>query len=82
MVKKVLLIVLVTAGLAAVGLVVGLTTGMNIGGNHYPDLEFEGMRGYEATGTIGLRIGAVIGAVGGLLLALWLTRTMPSRPTR
>ena len=44
---------LIGAGLLAlVGLVIGLITGIQIGGNYLSDFEFEGARGYIATGNI------------------------------
>lgn len=47
---------------------VGLFVGMNIGGNYFPDFEFMGGRGYEATGYLGAIIGAVAGVLLGTLL--------------
>jgi hypothetical protein len=44
---------------------VGLVVGGNYGGNHCSSWEFNGVRGYEATGQIGLLIGEVIGFVAG-----------------
>ena len=62
-----------------VGLMIGLFTGMNIGGNYFSDFEFEGMRGYVATGTIGLRVGAVAGALIGAVLGIALARKGKTR---
>ena len=57
------------------GMILGLITGMNIGGNYFTDFVFMGSRGYEATGTIGSIIGVTLGAlVGGLLARLILKR--------
>lgn len=47
----------------------GLFIGINIGGNYYPDFEFMGGRGYEATGYLGLLVGAGIGALLGIFIA-------------
>jgi len=70
---------LIGAGLLAlVGLVIGLITGIQIGGNYFSDFEFEGARGYIATGNIGARVGAVIGGLNGAILGFWLARTKPA----
>lgn len=70
---------LIGAGLLAlVGLVIGLITGIQIGGNYFSDFEFEGERGYIATGNIGARVGAVIGGLSGAILGFWLARKKPA----
>lgn len=50
-----------------VGAVVGLITGMNIGGNYFSTFQFGTWTGYEATGMIGLMIGGLVGALGGMI---------------
>jgi hypothetical protein len=45
----------------AVG-VLGLIAGAIYGGNYATQFEFNGLRGYEATGQIGLILGCVTGA--------------------
>ena len=55
---------------AVIGLisgVVGLLAGMLIGGNYAEQFVFNGVRGYEATGQIGL----LVGAVTGWLIGVW-----------
>ena len=70
---------LIGAGLLAfVGLVIGLITGLQIGGNYVSDFEFEGARGYIATGNIGARVGAVIGGLNGAILGFLLARKKPA----
>ncbi len=56
--------------LSIIGLVIGLFTGMNIGGNYFTEFEFMGGRGYEAVGYLGAITGAVIGMLLGLLLGI------------
>lgn len=56
--------------LSFAGFVVGLFIGMNIGGNYYPEFEFMGNTGYEATGYLGGLIGAIIGLLLGVYLGL------------
>lgn len=53
-----------------VGMVFGLITGMNIGGNYFTSFQLGSARGYEATGYLG----AIIGAVVGLLFGIWVGR--------
>ncbi|MDP2813275.1 MAG: hypothetical protein Q8S15_00310 [Erysipelotrichaceae bacterium] len=60
--------------LAFFGMILGLLTGMNIGGNYFTDFEFMGDRGYIATGNIGLFIGLILGALTGFLLSRLLTK--------
>lgn len=60
--------------LAFFGMILGLITGMNIGGNYFTDFVFLGSRGYEATGTIGSFVGLLIGALTGFLLSRLLTK--------
>ena len=64
----------IVAGLVAGFLlgVVGFIVGMIIGGNlHGPEnpVEFGGMRGYEATGWVGLVAGVILGGSAGVYLA-------------
>lgn len=53
-----------------VGMVFGLITGMNIGGNYFTSFQLGSARGYEATGYLG----AIIGVVVGLLFGIWVGR--------
>jgi hypothetical protein len=60
----------VAAGLggAALGTVVGMVVGADIGGNWFTSVSLAGQHGYEATGLVGAVVGGVVfGAVG-----LWL----------
>jgi hypothetical protein len=60
----------VAAGLggAALGTVLGLVVGADIGGNWFTSVSLAGQRWYEATGLVGAVVGGVVfGAVG-----LWL----------
>lgn len=41
--------------------IVGLVVGAGYGGNYATDFEFNGVRGYEATGQIGAIIGFAVG---------------------
>ena len=74
-IARILVAVVLVLGFAFAGMVFGLLTGMNIGGNYFTDFVFMGSRGYEATGTIGSIIGVTLGALaGGLLARLLLKR--------
>lgn len=53
-----------------IGTVLGLLTGMHIGGNYFVEFEFGGVRGYEAVGKIGAILGVVLGTVIGILLGV------------
>ncbi|GAA5168894.1 hypothetical protein [Ornithinimicrobium tianjinense] len=53
--------------LLVLGGVFGLLTGISVGGNYLSGFEFAGQRGYEATGTIGLWVGAGLGLILGVL---------------
>ena len=48
--------------------IVGLVFGANVGGNYAVDFTFNGVRGYEALGQIGL----IVGTIGGGLLSWYL----------
>jgi hypothetical protein len=70
------LVYVVLAGVLG-GLVVGalgLIGGATYGGNHATGFEFNGLRGYEATGQIGAILGFVTGGALGSYLAGYLTR--------
>lgn len=54
------------------GLIVGLFIGAFIGGNYMTAFEFNGVRGYEATGQIGAFVGLVIGPILGIIIALMI----------
>lgn len=60
--------------LSAIGLVIGLVTGFNIGGNYYPEFAFLGVRGYEATGYLGAMFGAAAGMFLGVLVGVKFTK--------
>jgi len=68
--------VLVTLGAMAVGSCVGLVLGALIGGNFATNFELLGLRGYEATGIVGLCLGLALGGYA----AATLTRSR-ARPT-
>ena len=53
------------------GAILGLLVGAFLGGNFATDFQLFGIRGYEATGILGLGIGLVLGA---LLGARWARR--------
>lgn len=54
------------------GAVSGLFVGALIGGNFASNLQLFGLRGYEATGILGLGVGLILGALlGALLGARW-----------
>ena len=55
-------------------MIIGLFTGMNLGGNDYGDFVFNGLRGYEAVGQIGAIIGGLLGALFGFLVVLLIVR--------
>lgn len=59
--------------LSLIGLVIGMITGLNIGGNYYTEFEFCGGRGYEAVGYLGAIMGATIGMLLGALLGVILS---------
>jgi len=48
--------------------IVGLVFGTYVGGNYAVDFTFNGVRGYEALGQIGL----IVGTIGGGLLSWYL----------
>ena len=48
--------------------IAGLISGANFGGNYAVDFTFNGVRGYEAMGQIGL----IVGTIGGGLLSWYL----------
>jgi amino acid transporter len=50
------------------GMVIGTMIGMNIGGNYFTSFTFLGLRGYEATGQIGMVVGGVLFAIIGYLV--------------
>ena len=60
MIKGVLIILL--------GLILGLFIGTNVGGNYFPDFEFLGGRGYEATGYLGAIIGGILALIASFVL--------------
>lgn len=45
----------------SLGAVLGLLAGALVGGNFAANLELFGLRGYEATGIVGLGVGLVLG---------------------
>lgn len=57
-----------------VGIILGLMVGMDLGGNYFTSFEFNGVRGYEATGQLGAIIGGLIGAIIGVSLLVIHTR--------
>jgi hypothetical protein len=67
----------VAGGLAAGA--VGLVVGAKYGGNHCGNCEFNGVRGYEATGQIGLLVGEAIGFVAGGWAVFALLRRRKAR---
>ncbi len=71
---------LVVALLSGVG---GLILGSWYGGNYRSSFEFNGVRGYEAFGQIGLAIGTVVGGATGCWIAirLFLLRNARKRIT-
>lgn len=71
MIRKILFMFVIASILAIIGLFIGA----NIGGNFFPNFEFMGGRGYEATGYLGALIGALIG----LLLAFTSSNKYYSR---
>jgi len=73
MIRKILYGVSGGSILSLIGLVFGMITGLNIGGNYYTDFEFCGGRGYEAVGYLGAMMGATIGMLLGALLGVKLS---------
>lgn len=53
---------------AVLGAVVGLVVGAFAGGNLATRFELFELRGYEATGIVGLAVGMLLGGVAGALL--------------
>jgi membrane associated rhomboid family serine protease len=70
MVRKTLVFLLKMLLLIVLGFLFGLIAGAYIGGNFMTSFEFNGVRGYEATGQIGAFAGAVLSPV----LGCYLTR--------
>ena len=55
-----------------IGAALGIYLGAIFGGNYATDFEFASMRGYEATGLIGLLAGLPLGGLLGYCLVAWL----------
>ena len=62
MLRTIWKVVIVFASGLALGLV-GMLIGALIGGNYATGFQFNGVRGYEATGQVGFILGAAIGAL-------------------
>ncbi len=65
--------------LSCLGIVIGLLTGMNVGGNHSTDFVFMGGVGYEGTGYLGALIGGVAGLLLGALVGLKVADSVDKR---
>jgi hypothetical protein len=67
-------LVYLAAGLVGglAGALVGLLVGMDLGGNYGANLQFNGVRGYEAGGQLGALVGFVAAAGLSVALARWL----------
>jgi len=50
-------------GAGVVGGIVGMIIGAYLGGNYAVGFQFNGVRGYEATGQLGFIIGAALGVI-------------------
>ena len=50
------------------GMVIGTMIGMDIGGNYFTNFTFLGLRGYEATGQIGMVVGGMLFAMIGYFM--------------
>jgi len=69
--KHILIILLRVLGVLFIGLlmgIAGLLIGAIIGGNFMQGFIFNGVQGYEATGQIGLMLGAALGLISGARL--------------
>lgn len=64
-----LLTILLVLGNVVLGVIAGLGIGATIGGNFFVDFEAFGVRGYEATGWIGILVGGSFSLLS--LLYLW-----------
>jgi uncharacterized membrane protein len=64
-------------GLVA-GAGIGFVIGDLYGGNYAVDFEFAGVRGYEATGVLGVIIGGIGGAAVSIVV-VWRSRSRVSR---
>ena len=56
---------MVVLGGAALGAIAGLFLGALFGGNFASSFQFLHLRGYEATGVLGMALGALVGGVLG-----------------
>jgi hypothetical protein len=56
--------------------------GILIGGNFFESFEAFGLRGYEATGQLGVIIGAIFGSVAGFFVVKRLAKTTFPLPKR
>jgi hypothetical protein len=56
---------LLSVGLGALGGALGLVAGAFFGGNFASSVQLFGLRGYEATGYLGMLLGAAAGVLGG-----------------
>jgi hypothetical protein len=76
--KRVVVVVLagLIGGIAAGAL--GLLAGATYGGNYATNFEFNGLRGYEATG----QIGAILGFVSGGALCSYLVGRLTRRSSQ
>lgn len=62
---KIILRVFTVILIGVVSGIIGLIVGALIGGNYAQQFFFNGVRGYEATGQLGLIIAALIGLISG-----------------
>ena len=73
---KTILRVLAVIVIGSVCGITGMILGALIGGNFAEQVVFNGVRGYEATGQIGL----ILGALAGLISGLWFLIQRRSPP--
>lgn len=64
------------------GVITGLYISAFIGGNYMTAFEFNGVRGYEATGQIGAFVGFVIRPILGIIIALMIDHRKRSKVSR
>lgn len=76
---KYVIIFLSTVVIGFIGMVIGTMIGMDIGGNYFVNFTMFGVRGYEATGQLGMIIGGVLFGFIGFLVPTMIFRAKAKR---
>ena len=76
---KTFILVVCIVIIAFIGGIIGLLIGMDIGGNYFTSFEFNGVRGYEATGQIGFIVGILVFGLIATLCCKWILKTKKNK---